>query len=126
MRDALSELLNRVTERCHGSIEGNSELAMAAQRARALLASTTREFFVVVSQHDATEKVRREWSYQHTGPIVFECYLDKATRETAQAFRNRIGNGYGWTRVGRLIVEDWPEEKSPIASTDFWEVGETP
>jgi hypothetical protein len=111
LRDALAGLLAAIDERCGGRVSGLSALADAADRARELLCPTRREFYVVVAGQDADDEyLKRYPDMVSLGPIAWETYLNETnTFESATAHAHRLSKSHKWTRVGRLIVEDWPE-----------------
>lgn len=110
LRDALRTLLAAVDERCGGRVTGNTALADAADRARELLCPTRREFYIVVAGQDADDQYfLRHPDSEPRGPIAWETYLNASnTFESATAHAQRLAKTHKWSRVGRLIVEDWP------------------
>lgn len=114
---ALSDLLKQVDARCEGRCEGNSPLAAAAGAAREALSGVRRrEFYVVVTERD----IDLQWlerhkndptsTYESWGPIVHEQYVNKSSYAECEQRARVLGDRYGWTRIARVIVEDWPEE----------------
>lgn len=111
-RDALESLLTAVDARGVMRSASNRDLVIAADRARELLSTTRREFFVVVAGQDASDG----WFLAHEDagprrPIAWETYLDESnTLEKAIYHTEQFAATHKWARVGRLIVEDWPED----------------
>ena len=112
VRDALSALLAEVDAGVD-SLNGWSALSAAANAGREALAGSRRhEFFVVITQRDGDKEYNERHPDRDDGPIVWECTVNGATQPQAQAHAKKLADKYGWTRVGRVIVEDWPGESA--------------
>lgn len=108
LRDALVTLLAQLDAGQPMSVE----LYAVAEGAREALAETRRhEFFVVIAATDVGKSYRERHpnsTFEDRGPMVWETYVNGATRANAEKHAKRLGAEYGWARVGRVIVEDWP------------------
>ena len=61
------------------------------------------DIYVVVAEFDVTEPYKTDYNPR---PIVFEMYVDNATKENAQKFIKRLNNSYGKCRIAKLHFEE--------------------
>ena len=112
MHTALSNLFHEIEKRADGLPLDDSDLAHAIADAREVLRLATRhEFYVVIVQNEMGKDFllkHPDSELEDKGPLVWETQVNGATRPHAEAHAKMLGSAYGWTRVGRVIVEDWP------------------
>ena len=65
-----------------------------------------KDIYVVTSEFDVTEPYRDEEDEETPRPIVFETYIEHASKENAQKFIKRLNGQYGKCRIAKLQFEE--------------------